>query len=177
MFQMLLLAAQAGGLAANLWQQNRESRYDAMGTKIQQKELDLRMQQEQLASSQESLFNMERLRDTMATQRAIFAARGQSASQGSNYFVGQESVRAFNSDEEARKLSLGFNEYHNKATQALLGIGLAGRKAARSNKMIGKTLNTLSFNSLGGSGSGGKINEQLSTIFKSAYKGWSGLND
>ena len=99
---MLLLASQAAGLATNLWATKRANQFDALGTKMQQRELDMRMQQEQLASSQESLMGMEKLRDVMSSQRAIFAARGQTGG-GSNYFVGQNSVRAFNEDENARK--------------------------------------------------------------------------
>lgn len=147
---MLLLASQAAGLATNLWATKRANQLDILGTKMQQRELDMRMQQEQLASSQESLMGMEKLRDVMSSQRAIFAARGQTGG-GSNYFIGQNSVRAFNEDENARKLSLGFKQYYNKATQNLLGLESEGRKSARNFKAAAKGLNMMSFNSFGDS--------------------------
>jgi hypothetical protein len=142
-FPMLLLAAQAAGLAMNLWANKRANQADAMGTQMQQRELDMRMQQEQLASSQESLMGMEKLMDVMSSQRAIFAARGQTPG-GSNYFIGQNSVRAFGEDENARKLSLGFKQYYTKATQNLMGLESTGRKSAA------KGLNMMSFNSASG---------------------------
>ena len=161
-FEMLLLASQAAGLATNLWATKRANQFDALGTKMQQRELDMRMQQEQLASSQESLMGMEKLRDVMSSQRAIFAARGQTGG-GSNYFIGQNSVRAFNEDENARKLSLGFKQYYTKATQNLMGLESTGRRGARNFEAAAKGLNMMSFNSFGDS----SISDMLADFGKS----------
>ena len=155
-FVMMLLASQAAGLATNLWATKRANQLDALGTKMQQRELDMQMQQQQLASSQESLIGMEKLRDVMSSQRAIFAARGQTGG-GSNYFIAQNSVRAFNEDENARKLSLGFKQYYNKATQNLMAMESEGRKSGRNFKAAAKGLNMMSFNSFGDSSIGDMI--------------------
>ena len=160
---MMLLASQAAGLATNLWATNRANKFDSLGTHMQQRELDLQMPQQQLVSTQESLVSLQRLTDIMASQRAIFAARGQTPG-GSNYFIGQNSMRAYNSDEEARKLSTGFKKYYLKASQNLIGLESTGRKAARNFDAFGKGMSMMSFNSFGssgGTGGGGGINDLL----------------
>jgi hypothetical protein len=175
MFQYILLAAQAAGLVANILQTKRENKIDRQGLQIQQRDLDLRMQQEQLASSQESLYNMARLRDTMASQRAIFAARGQSSAQGSNFFIGQNSISSFNEDEQARKLSLNFRQHYINVNKTLASMETTGRIHARKGRLLSEVLNTISFNSLGSFGSdGGGVNNTLQVISKG---GWdTGLN-
>lgn len=170
-FEMLLLASQAAGLATNLWATSRANKFDNLGTEMQQRELDMRMQQEQLASSQESLIGMEKLRDVMSSQRAIFAARGQTAG-GSNYFIGQNSVRAFNQDENARNLSVGFKNYYLKANQNLMGIKSAGRQSGRHMENFSKGVNMMSFNSFG---DGSSIDDVLAKFGKSSGK--SGLSE
>jgi hypothetical protein len=160
---MMLLASQAAGLAANLWATNKANKLDSFGTLMQQRELDLQMQQQQLISTQESLVGLQRLTDIMSSQRAIFAARGQTPG-GSNYFIGQNSIREYNADEEARKLSVGFKKYYLKASQNLMGLESVGRKGARNFDALSKGTNMMSFNSFGSGssgGSGGGINDLL----------------
>lgn len=156
---MMLLASQAAGLATNLWATSRANKFDSLGTYMQQRELDLQMQQQQLISTQESLVGLQRLTDIMSSQRAIFAARGQTPG-GSNYFIGQNSIRDYNSDEEARKLSSGFKKHYLRASQNLMGLELTGRKSARNFDMMEKGLNMMSFNSFNSS-SGFGINDLL----------------
>ena len=165
-YDMILLSAQACGLAANLWQTSRENKYDLQGTQQQQQQLELRMKQEQLASTQESMANIARLRDVMSTQRAIFAARGQSSNQGTGFFLGQKAIGAFNADEEARELSLGFRQYYNKATQQLMGLEYGGRKTKRNMDAAAKMWNMGSLNSMGTS----SINDMVNTIFTNQNK-------
>ena len=191
MIQYVLLHAQAAGLAANIWQTSKQNRLDTQATRLQQQvlsmrtqiqqrqleintqqqqqnELDIRMEQESLVSAQESVADLERLRDIMSTQRAIVAARGQSM-QGSNYLIGQQTVQGFNADEQAGKLSLGFRKYYYKANQNLLGIeqkinsnllelgknvnssllemGRKARKGERQGELIKQGVNMMSSNS------------------------------
>lgn len=74
-------------------------------------------------------------------------------------------------DEQARKLSLGFNKYNNKASQSLLKLDYLGKKGENKNKMIGQGLNTLSINSFAGK----TINDLLGEI-GIGKKSTSGLN-
>ena len=208
MIQYVLLAAQAAGLAANIWQTNKQNKMDSIATRLQQQylgmrtqvqqrqleintqqqqnELDMRMEQESLVSAQESVADLERLRDVMSTQRAIVAARGQSM-QGSNYFIGQHTVQGFNADEQARKLSLGFRKYYFKANQNLLGIeqkigsnllelgnninstllgmGAKARKGQRQGELYKQAFNMMSSNSFGSLfDSGGSVNNVVGKI-------------
>ncbi len=161
-FDMMLLAAQASGLAANLWQTKRQNRYDLLGVQMQQKQLDLKMQQDSLVSSQESLINIEKLRENMSSQRAMVAARGQ-LMQGSNFFVSQKSLNNYNMDEQARKMSLGFQKYNNKATQSLMMLDYLGKKKGTHINNMMQNLNTISPNSINSllQGTENKSNSEL----------------
>jgi len=192
MFPFILLAVQAAGLAANIWQAKKANKLDKQGLqfsmqglKMQQRELDLKMQQEQLASSQESLYNTDRLRDIMSTQRAIFAARGQSSAQGSNFFIGQNSINLFNEDENARKLAMGFKQHYTNINKTLLSmegsrmeLDVSTRKSERYGKLISQATNMFSSNSLGsfGSGGGNNINDNLQSISNGNWQTGGGLS-
>ena len=149
-FPFLLLGAQAAGIGFNIWQNKRQSRYEAMGAQIEQQEMQLQMQQEALASTQQSLANTEQLRDVLATQRAIFASRGTSSRAA--FTAGQTSLRAYNADEQARELSLTFRKHQTETAQRLKSLNLYAGKQKRKADLFGQSLSLLNFNGLGGTG-------------------------
>ena len=147
-FNFLLLGAQAAGIGLNMYQRRKEQRYQNMGADIEIQDLGLQLQKEQLASSEEAVANMERLRDTLATQRAIYAARGQKVGQGSPVSLMQGQIRAQSYDERARQLSMGFRKYELESKQRLIGLNKTARKSERRTKDFMQGLNLLNFNSI-----------------------------
>jgi hypothetical protein len=174
-FNFLLLGAQAAGIGLNMYQRRREARYQNkaddlsnQGADIDIQNLGLQFEKEQLASTEEAVNNMDRLRDTLATQRAIFASRGQKAGQGSAQTIGQGQIRAQGYDERARQLSLGFRKYELESQKRLIGLGKTARginktarRSERRTQNFMQGLNLLNFNSIIGNSlnpDGGKLN-------------------
>ncbi|HHT9129275.1 MAG TPA: hypothetical protein ACFYEC_00230 [Candidatus Brocadiaceae bacterium] len=149
-FQFLLLGAQAAGIGLNMYQRRKEQRYQNVGADIEIQDLGLQMQKEQLASTEEAVANMERLRETLATQRAIYASRGQKVGQGSPVAIAQGQIRAQGYDERARQLSMGFRKYELESKQRLIGLNKQARRSERRTKDFMQGLNLLNFNSMFG---------------------------
>jgi hypothetical protein len=146
--QFLLLAAQAAGIGLDMYQQRRQERYANKGADIEINELGLQMEKEQLASSEEALANTERLREVMASQRALYAARGQKVGQGSPVAIAQRDINTFSVDERARQLSMSFRKHQIESKQRLIGLEKKARKSERKTKQFMSGLNLLNFNSL-----------------------------
>jgi hypothetical protein len=143
----LLLAAQAGQTAYGLSQSRRAERrargdigaeqasidqtiqglntsasYVNMGADVDQQMLDLQMQQSRLATTEKALYNNENLRQTLSSQRALFAARGQNIGQGTARTAGTLAEHAHGREETARRLNQSFNELTIKGHKALTEI-------------------------------------------------------
>ena len=150
-YQFMLMGAMAAGAALDLYQSKRRERYTRMGEELERNEMRLQMQQEQLASSEQSLFQGEQLRDILATQRALAASRGQLSGAGSNLAVSQASIRAFNADEHARQLTQTFRKNQFESAQRLQGINRTARNQERRFSNIAKGVNLASSFADGGS--------------------------
>ena len=138
--QYLLIAAQAGKALYGLNRSRRAERealdeygraqgaldtqasYVNLGADLDQKMLDVQMQQTRLAGIETSLRNTEDLRYNLSSQRALFAARGQAAGQGPASTASNASVRAFGREEQARRLNEGYQELSIKGNKALTEI-------------------------------------------------------
>lgn len=138
--QYLLLAAQAGKTLYGLSRGRRAEReamdeygraqshlnlqasYVNQGAELEQKMLDVQMQQTRLASTEQSLINTEQLRYNLSSQRALFAARGQNPGQGTAQVATQASLKGYGREETARRLNLGYAELTNKGNKALTEI-------------------------------------------------------
>jgi len=144
----MLLGAMAAGHGLDVYQSKRKERYTRMGEDLERREMQLQMQQEQLASSEQSLFQSEQLREVLATQRVLAASRGQMSGAGSNLAVSQSSIRAFNADEHARELSQSFRKHQFESSQRLQGLNRTARNQERRFSNIAKGVNLLSVNEL-----------------------------
>ncbi len=150
-YNYMLMGAMAAGHGLDIYQGRRQERYTRMGEELERDEMRLQMQQEQLASSEQSLFQGEQLREIMATQRALAASRGQLSGAGSNLAISQSSVRAFNADEHARELSQSFRKHQYESAQRLQGINRVARNQERRFGNIAKGINLASTNEMFGS--------------------------
>lgn len=144
----ILLAAQAAGYATSIYGEKQQERYTRIGDKLDRQERGLQMQQEVLASSEQSLYSLERLREVMASQRALAAARGVQAGQGSNLAMSQQSQRLQAADERARQLSLSFRKHQMESYNRLYSLNAAGRNVKRRSDRLVQGMNLLSTSGL-----------------------------
>ena len=168
-FNFLLMGAQAAGIGIDMYAKHKQERAARRGAEIDKKEIDLQMQQEQLASTEQSVLNVERLREALASQRAIFAARGQASGQGTPVSLTQNQLSTFNQDEQARQLSLSFRKYQGDAQKRLLNIGLSAQKVANKLDTVSKAFNLADFNQFS-TGGGSKINKPSSRVNGGEFK-------
>ena len=144
----MLLAAQAAGYAASIYGRKQQERYTRMGENLDRQERELQMQQESIASSEQSLYSSEKLRDVLASQRAIAASRGVQAGQGSNLAISEQSKRLQGADERARQLSQSFRKHQMESYNRLHSLNQAGRNVKRRADRFSQGINLLSFNPL-----------------------------
>jgi len=185
MLPYMLMASQAAGIGMNMYAQRKAEKMTRIGEKLDlmglqnqlqtgamqfetaQLQLDTRMKEEQLAFTQQALFDTEKLREVMATQRALFSVRGQMGGVGTAAAISNKSVNAFNADERARNLSQLFAKNRISNQKSLLKIqksafdtgigsqmiglkvGQAGRKAQAGANLMMQGMNMFSFNSMG----------------------------
>lgn len=144
----LLLAAQATGYAASIYGQKRAERYTRLGEELDRQQRELQMQQESLASQEQAVVSSEKLREVMASQRAIAAARGVQSGQGSNLAIANRSLNLYNADERARQLSMSFRKYQMDSYNRLYSLNAAGRNVKRRADRFTQGINLLSTNPL-----------------------------
>ena len=144
----ILLAAQAAGYATSIYGQKKAERYTRLGEELDKQERQLQMQQEQLAGQEQSLYSSEKLRDVMASQRALAAARGVQSGQGSNLALSEQSQRLHGADERARQLSQSFRKHQLESYDRLYKLNSSGRNVKRRADRFVQGMNLLSYNPL-----------------------------
>lgn len=134
-YQALLLGAQAAGIGASILSSNSTRKATQSAIEAERAQLDLRAEQEQLAFAEANIASIESLSEVLAGQRALLAARGTNAGQGSAFAVAQKSVRTQSADTEARKLNQKFREAQMQGLNRLLNI-----KSKTTNAQFGTSL-------------------------------------
>ncbi len=147
-FAYILLAAQAAGYATSIYGNKRAERYTRAGEDLDRQQRELQMQQEALAGSEQSLYSSEKLRDVMASQRALAASRGVQSGQGSNLAISERSQRLHGADERARQLSQSFRKHQLESYDRLYKLNSSGRNVKRRADRFVQGMNLLSYNPL-----------------------------
>ncbi len=146
-YSYLLMGAEAAGFGMSLWGTSQANRMIGMGANLDKQALDLRMQQNTLASTEAAIANQERLRETIGLQAVMFAARGQRGGAGTAAALQNKSLIDFGREERARQLNLLFANQNIKGQKAQIGIAAAGQKAGNWGGLMTAGLQNLSFNS------------------------------
>lgn len=146
----MLNAAQIFGYAGNLFSAATQASALKAGTKIDQAAIGVRLKQETLQLSQQSVEASKNLESILASQRALFAARGQNAGQGTAKALSNKSIQAFNQEESNRALTKDYNVYRARAEQTLLKAKGAGATANIYNDLANNVFKNTSFNDLFG---------------------------
>jgi hypothetical protein len=144
----LLMGAQAGGNLVDMFSTSSQIKMARRAAEMEGQQLDLRMQQERLASTERSVFQLEQLNETLASQRALMAARGGTPGVGSALALEQKSIQSFKRDEEARELSLGFMESQIKSQQVVGKMSAAGTAAQLGAGLMSRTFKQVPFSQM-----------------------------
>lgn len=147
-FNYFLLGGQAIGLGLQQVGANKASSLARRGTRLEQGQVDLRMQQERLLATQQTVEATENLRAIMASQRAIQSARGQMPGVGSAGAVEQGNLRAYMQDERKRALQSNYTQQQLSAQKQLLGLNNATAQSSIYGDLANKSFENIPFNSL-----------------------------
>lgn len=120
--QLFLLGMQAVGAISDAAGTRSQIKLGRAGTELELAQIEVRLEQERNASAEGSLNAMQALRQNLATQQAIFAARGTSGKAGSAASIATKSVQNFSADERTRRMNLLSREAGLRATKTLTGF-------------------------------------------------------
>ena len=141
--ELFLLGMQAVGAISDAAGTRGEVRRGRAGTELELAQIEFRLEQERAASAQGSLDAMQALRQNLATQQAIFAARGTSGKAGSAASVANKSVQNFGADERTRRMNLLSREAGLRATQTLTGFHQLSSETQLGQALTKKLVDTL----------------------------------
>ncbi len=82
------------------------------GAALERAELDLRMEEELTASMEQAAASSEALNEVLASQKALFASRGQKSDAGTALAIKNKSIQNYLADERSRELGLQFKKYN-----------------------------------------------------------------
>ena len=120
--QLFLLGMQAAGAITDAIGTRQQIKQGRAGAELEQAQIENRLEQERASSAQGSLDAMVALRQNLATQQAIFAARGTRATAGTAASIANKSVQNFSADERTRRMNLLSREAGLRATKTLSGF-------------------------------------------------------
>lgn len=120
--ELFLLAMQTAGAVSDAVGTRQQIRQGRAGAELEQAMIESRLEQERAGSAQSSLDAMIALRQNLATQQAIFAARGTKATAGSAATASSKSMQNFSNDERVRRMNLLSKEAGLRATKTLTGM-------------------------------------------------------
>lgn len=126
---LILLAAQGAGLALDLYQSRKAASSLKRGFELDAANAETKIEQLRLQGTEDALFNLDRLRQNVSTQRAIAGARGQSSTSGSARGATLASESTYAADERARELSERFKTFDIRSD---LAAGRIANKAQRN---------------------------------------------
>lgn len=97
------------------------------GAEVQRANIESSIAEQQLAASLAAVDSMKALRQVLASQRAMFGARGQNPGAGSAAIAGATAVVEAGVDERIRRMNLLSREHNLRAQSSLVGLhALAG---------------------------------------------------
>ena len=142
----ILNAAQAAGLGVNIIGDFFANNAAKQGLQIQQGQNNLRMQQEQLASTQQAQIATQNLRSNLATQAVLAATRGVRSGVGNALAAQNQSVGNYNTNISNINLNQKMRNYEYNLENGLAQQKYLGDKTQRAVKTATNALDTISVN-------------------------------
>lgn len=143
--QIFLLGMQALGQAADVYGTQQQIRIGRAGAAVDAANIETQLERERLATDMSTLFALQNLRKTMATQQAIFASRGTKIGVGSAGHIAEKSQRNFTADERVRRMNLLAKEAGLRAGKALSGLHQLSSETQLGQSLSRRLIDTLPF--------------------------------
>jgi urease accessory protein UreF len=139
----LLLAMQAAGMIVDYMGVQEQSRLARMGYELEQAGINANIETSRVEAENASLEAMKKLRQTLGSQAALFAARGVRAGTGNAIIASTESVGNFNANERIRKLNQMQREANLKAGGVLSKLHEQANENNMWNQFAQRTINRI----------------------------------
>jgi len=141
-----LLSMQAAGLVSSIFGAKSQQKYIKLGRQLEQEQFTTNLQAIKLQSAEASLDEMKQLRQTIGSQIAIQATRGNRG--GSSYAGISEASHNFDSDERTRRMNLLAKESELRANHVLSGLHSLQAETQLGQSLTKDILNSLQTTSL-----------------------------
>jgi hypothetical protein len=143
------LAMQAAGAIYSIRETKSQQKLIKMGRQAEQAAFESNMAAANAQYAESSLQAMQALRENVANQIAINAARGVQSGQGSAAASIRKSEQTFASDEKARRMNLLAAEAHLRAGDVLSGLHTLQSETQLGQSLTAKLFNQLPVSTLG----------------------------
>ena len=151
----LLLAMQAAGMIVDYLGTKNQQDMANMGAKIQQAGIEANIEQTRLETEDESLRMLQNLRQTLGSQAALYAARGQRAGVGSALAITENTIGTANADERTLRLNQRGKENALKAGLVISKLDQMGNNSKLWQGFAQRTINRIPIGALSSGGGGG----------------------
>ncbi len=157
MLQFALLAMQAAGMVTDWFATSQQVEMGRMGAQVEQAGISANIELTKAQAADASTQAMVRLRQSLGSQIAMQAARGNAAAGGTYTSLLNESESNFNADERTRRINLLSREAELKAQSTMSKLHENASENSLWGGAIKRSINTIGVSSLfDDSGSSGK---------------------
>jgi hypothetical protein len=171
MLQFILMGAQAAGMIGSVMGESSRVKLAKIGQELDEQQANLRLQQDRIAANEQGLMQLEQLREVLASQRALVAARGGMPGMGSALALEQKSIANFQKDEQARERSLLFASQQQQARTALGRIGVVATQAQAGANMFKGAFSLIPFTEFTSALSGTQAPAPVTTATPTSTRG------
>jgi hypothetical protein len=144
-----LLSMTAAGALIPTIQAGQNQKLIKMGRELEQSAIETNLEALRAQSSQGSLEAIKQLRENVANQIAINAARGVSSGAGSGAGAIQKSESNFGQDEKTRRLNLMVKEGELRASNVLSGLHTLTSETQLGQSLTKQIFNNIPLSSIG----------------------------
>ncbi len=146
--EMFLLSMQIAGAIGDSIGTGRAISVGRAGRDVELAQIETRLEQERLASAVSSLDAMKQLRQVLASQRAISAARGADIGAGTAFAAQATSVSNYTADERVRRMNLLSKEATLRAHGSLSSLHQLASETKLGQQLSKRMFDQIPFNEL-----------------------------
>lgn len=146
MLQAALLAMQAAGMITDYFATQNQVKLNKLGGQLDQAGINMNIALARANSADATTQAMQNLRQTIGSQIAVQAARGNASFGGTTLSLLNESVGNFNTDERIRRMNLLARESELKAQGLMSGLHTKSIESSLRSGFIKRTLENIPTN-------------------------------
>lgn len=156
MIQYILMGAQAAGMITDYVGVQQQKRMGRLGADLDRAVIDTNIETAAMQTEQDSVNSLRMLRQTIASQAAIFAARGVRAGAGSAAGITNDSISRQKADERIRRINLLTKQSELRAQSAMVGMHQLASESQLGRELGKRMFNTISSGAIGEAFKSGK---------------------